>query len=393
MKILFLESHPMWIYGLPNGFKEEGHTVMISGPLSKDNISEMLDLFKPDLIIYLGWTNEHSKEKWPWIREAIKKTTIPLVYWATEDPLHTENFTIPLINAVKPDFVFTVTPSLCEKYEKLGFKADHLDFGYHQSVHYPVQPFNNYRCDIAVVANAYPDYFKKNPESFRAEALRTLIKPLIKEGIRVDFWGKHWDKMGEYLGSDIPTNWIHGYLDYRDANKVYSSAKIVIGLQNSSKQLTMRTFEILGSGGVLLTTDTPAVREKFTPGQDLIVSSGRTETVTKIQEYLKNDIERQQIRENGQKAVQNHSYRNRAKRILEVLENRGVLREIGDITHYSEFLNQIYEIYKISQEDTLAKIANRFNVPIEQLIELNNLSSDKIYAGQIIKIKKKHTNF
>lgn len=195
------------------------------------------------------------------------------------------------------------------------------------------------------------------------------------------------------MGSDIPTNWIHGYLDYRDANKVYSSAKIVIGLQNSSKQLTMRTFEILGSGGVLLTTDTPAVREKFTPGQDLIVSSGRTETVTKIQEYLKNDIERQQIRENGQKAVQNHSYRNRAKRILEVLENRGVLREIGDITHYSEFLNQIYEIYKISQEDTLAKIANRFNVPIEQLIELNNLSSDKIYAGQIIKIKKKHTNF
>ncbi|PFN82002.1 peptigoglycan-binding protein LysM [Bacillus sp. AFS076308] len=391
MKILFLESHPIWIYGLPNGFKEEGHTVMISGPLSKDNISEMLDLFKPDLIIYLGWTNEHSKEKWPWIREAIKKTTIPLVYWATEDPLHTENFTKPLINAVKPDFVFTVTPSLCEKYEKLGFKADHLDFGYHQSVHYPVQPFNNYRCDIAVVANAYPDYLKKNPESFRAEALRTLIKPLIKKGIRVDFWGNHWDKMGEYIGSDIPTNWIHGYLDYRDAYKVYSSAKIVIGLQNSSKQLTMRTFEILGSGGVLLTTDTPAVREKFTPGQDLIVSSGRKETVSKIQEYLKNDLERQQIRENGQKAVQDHSYRNRAKRILEVLENRGILRDIGEIIHYSEFLKEIYEIYKISPDDTLAKIANRYNVPIEQLIELNNLSSDKIYAGQIIKIKKKHT--
>ncbi|MCY8281393.1 hypothetical protein, partial [Bacillus inaquosorum] len=30
MKILFLESHPMWLYGLPNGFRETGHTVMIS---------------------------------------------------------------------------------------------------------------------------------------------------------------------------------------------------------------------------------------------------------------------------------------------------------------------------------------------------------------------------
>lgn len=197
--------------------------------------------------------------------------------------------------------------------------------------------------------------------------------------------------MREYIGRDIPTNWIHGYLDYRDAYKVYSSAKIIIGLQNSSSQLTMRTFEILGSGGVLLTTDTPAVREKFTPDQDLIVSSNHEETVSKIQYYLNNDIERQQIRENGKIAVQDHSYRNRAKRILEVLKNRGILREIGDIIHYLEFLKESYEIYKISPDDTLAKIANRYNVPLEQLIELNNLSSDKIYAGQIIKIKKKHT--
>lgn len=194
MKILFLESHPMWIYGLPNGFKEEGHTVMISGPLSRDNISEILDWFNPDLIISVGWTDEHSKEKWPWIRNAIKKTTIPLVYWATEDPLHTENFTIPLINAIRPDFVFTVTPSLCEKYEELGFKADHLDFGYHQSVHFPVQPLNNYRCDIAVVANAYPEYLKNNPNAFRSDALKILIKPLIKDGIRIDFWGNNWKK-------------------------------------------------------------------------------------------------------------------------------------------------------------------------------------------------------
>lgn len=34
LKILFLESHPMWIYGLPNGFRDTGHTAIISGPIS-----------------------------------------------------------------------------------------------------------------------------------------------------------------------------------------------------------------------------------------------------------------------------------------------------------------------------------------------------------------------
>ncbi|MDQ6599038.1 LysM peptidoglycan-binding domain-containing protein [Bacillus salipaludis] len=389
MKILFLESHPMWIYGLPNGFKEEGHTVMISGPISKENILEILDWFKPDLIISLGWTPEHSKEKWPWIREAIKKTTIPFVYWATEDPLHTENFTLPLINAIRPDFVFTVTPSLCELYEKLGFKAAHLDFGYHQSVHYQVQPMNNYRCDIAVVANAYPEYLEENPDEYRSRSLKRLIRPLIQNGIRVDFWGKDWERMGKFFGKEIPINWIHGYIDYRDAYKVYSSAKIVIGLQNSRTQLTQRTYEILGSGGVLFTSDTSAVRDQFKPGKDLIITSSSEETVEKIQYYLKNDLERQQIRENGKIAVKKHSYRNRAKEMLEVLENRGVLREIGDIIHFSEFLKEIYEMHTVSPGDNLSRIANIYNVPIQQLIELNNLSSNNLYAGQILRIKKK----
>jgi len=30
MRILFLESHPMWIHGLPNGFRDLGHEVMVS---------------------------------------------------------------------------------------------------------------------------------------------------------------------------------------------------------------------------------------------------------------------------------------------------------------------------------------------------------------------------
>jgi spore maturation protein CgeB len=35
MRVLFLENHPMWIHGLPNGFKHAGHEVLISGHLTE----------------------------------------------------------------------------------------------------------------------------------------------------------------------------------------------------------------------------------------------------------------------------------------------------------------------------------------------------------------------
>jgi spore maturation protein CgeB len=393
MKILFLESHPIWMYGLPNGLKEIGHTVMISGPISRENIYEMIDMFQPDLILSMGWTPEHSNEKHPWIKEAVKQTNIPLVYWATEDPLHTLRFTLPLIGRIEPDFVFTVTPSLCKIYEKLGVKVSHLDFSYHESIHRRITPLPQYRCDIAVVANAYPDFIEKNSDIFRASSLQTLIAPLIQKGIRVDFWGNNWDKMGKYLRKDIPHEWIHGYLDYTEAYKVYSSAKIVIGLQNCEDQLTQRTYEILGSGGFLLTSDTAAVRAKFRPGHDLIVSSSPEETLEQVQYYLKNYEKREEIQRYGQQAVKNDSYRYRAEQMLEVLRSNGIIRNtsesIGQVVYYIDILKERYELHHIASGETLWQIARMYNVSLQYLIDINNFESDQIFAGQIMKVRKK----
>ena len=44
---------------------------MISGPVSRENITEMIDEFKPDLIVSMGWTPEHSREKQAWIRKVL----------------------------------------------------------------------------------------------------------------------------------------------------------------------------------------------------------------------------------------------------------------------------------------------------------------------------------
>ncbi|MBS2967485.1 glycosyltransferase [Metabacillus sp. KIGAM252] len=391
MNILFLESHPMWIYGLPNGFKDAGHTAIISGPISIETISPMLEEVKPDLIVSMGWTEEHWEAKQLWIRSAVKKANIPLVYWATEDPLYTKNFTLPLISRMKPALVFTVTPSLIETYEEIGIKAAHLDFGYHDSIHHQIPPLSNYRSDIAVVANAYPNFIKNQPNGYRASSLQTLIAPLLRSGLRIDFWGKDWEHMGKYLGNTIPDDWIHGYVDYRDAHKIYSSAKIVIGLQNCEDQLTQRTYEILGSGGLLLTNDTPAVREKFIPDQDLIVSASPMETVQKVETYLTNPIKRELVRASGRNSVKLNSYQQRAEEMLLHVTSRGILKDTPKSPEGGRWINyETSSIHRVMPGENLAGISNKYNIPLKHLMEINGLPSDKTYAGQILKIKEKN---
>lgn len=43
--------------------------------------------------------------------------------------------------------------------------------------------------------------------------------------------------------------------------------------------------------------------------------------------------------------------------------------------------------YRVSQGDTLYSISRKFNLSVDQLIELNNLSSNAISIGQILKVK------
>lgn len=324
MRILFLESHPMWIHGLPNGFIDAGHQVKISGPLTAENIPQMIADFGPELIVTMGWTPDNTNEKPEWIRKHVKAGGIPHIYWATEDPTHLEVFSLPYIKKVEPDFVFTICPAAIEIYRRLGIKAAHLAFGFQAQVHHPTAVEASYRSELAVVANAYPLLAERYPNHYRLQSMRNLIYPLLQANRRIDFWGRQWDKMAGRLNS-LPAAWLHGYLAYTEANKVYSSAAIVIGLQNHRTQLTQRIYEILGSGGLLLTDDTPAIRRLFEPGKDLVVTSSPSETESLVRYYLNNPGEGEKIRRRTLTAVAGHSYCRRAKYILNVLRAEGII--------------------------------------------------------------------
>ncbi|MGD8188508.1 CgeB family protein [Brevibacillus ginsengisoli] len=325
MKVLFLESHPMWIHGLPNGFRDAGHTVKISGPLTPQKLPRLLKQFKPDLIISMGWTIEHRRYKQLWVRRFITSSGIPFIYWATEDPTHHESFSRPYVRTVKPDFVFTICRSMVNNYKKMGIKATHMDFGYHRKVHRAGKSVKRLRSNIAVVANGYSRILKKYPKHFRRKSLHHLIRPLVQDRIRIDFWGRHWAKMAPILGAKIPRNWIHGYLPYSNAHKVYNSAKIVLGPQNQLTQVTQRTYEILASGGFLITSDTPEVRRLFKPGRDLVVSSSAQQTRKLVSYYMKHPKDRERIRKQGMLTVQKHNYKRRAQYMIQQLKKHKIL--------------------------------------------------------------------
>lgn len=396
MRVLFLESHPMWIHGLPNGFRDSGHDVMISGPLTEQNIPEMLGEFQPDLIVMIGWGPEQTPVKLDWIFRHVRQTEVPLVYWATEDPTFTESFTMPLIQRVQPDFVFTICPKHLDYYAERGIKAAHMDFGFHSSIHCPVPAEEAYRTSIAVVANAYPHVFEQYSGHYRLVSLFTLIRPLLHEGMRIDFYGRDWDKMKPYLGMDIPSEWIHGYLSYPDAHKVYSSADIMIGLQNYETQLTQRTYEILGSGGFLVTQDTEAVRSMFTSGKELVAAASATDKLQIIEHYLQHPEKRKEIREQGRRAVSHANYQHRADYMVQVLQEQGLLPQTlataagqGQLISYADLIRERYEVHDVRPGDTLWKIAQAYGVTIEHIMKENGLTSYDIYVDQYLKIRER----
>ncbi|MGM0878471.1 MAG: CgeB family protein [Bacillota bacterium] len=320
VRVLFLESSQIWLNTLPYGFRDAGHKVKSSGPLTKENILKIIKNFHPDFVISIGMGPETNPNKQSLIRHYVKPFGIPIIYWAVEDPHFTHSFTMPLIHRMKPDFVFTLSKEKVNFYKQKGIPSAHLDFGFHPSVHSFVETEEHYRSSIAIVANAYPNVLNSSPDHYRNQSLKTLIQPLVSKEILFYVWGRDWEKMKPFLGKEIPKSWIKGYINYPEANKVYSSADIMIGLQNYKTQVTQRTYEILGSKGFLITSDTDAVRELFKPGQDLIVSSSSEETINLVEYYLQYPDKRKRIQEQGRCSVQKHSYKYRAEQIIRTLK-------------------------------------------------------------------------
>lgn len=324
LRILFLETHPMWIYGLPRGFRKLGHNVKWCAPNSK--AERLIQAFKPELIFVVGWTPANNRpRKQRRIAQLARMAGAPLVYWSTEDPGYTDTFSLPLIRRTRPDFVFTIHRPSVRRFRKQGLRSAHLDFGSDPDTHRPTAAVKSYRGTAALVANGYWKLYREKPRHYRFQSLRRLMNPFLKAGGKVDLYGRDWGKMKRLFSVSIPARRIHGYLPYKEAVKIYNSVDFVVGPQNAEDRLTQRTYEILASGGLLITDDTPEVRRWFRPGAELLVSSSEAETRRLMRRYRDRPKDRERIRKNAVRAAARYSYKRRAAYVLHTLRKCGII--------------------------------------------------------------------
>lgn len=112
----------------------------------------------------------------------------------------------------------------------------------------------------------------------------------------------------------------HGPVNnYQEMPLVFRLSKINlnISLRSILSGIPQRAFDIMGSGGFLLSNYQNDFLDFFTPGEDFIFYESKADLLDKIDYYLTHEEERLQISKNGHdKVAAAHTYRHRVREML-----------------------------------------------------------------------------
>lgn len=115
-----------------------------------------------------------------------------------------------------------------------------------------------------------------------------------------------------------------GSVDYwSEMPKVFHASKINLNftIPNIKSGIPLRMWDVLGSGGFLMTNFQAEIPCYFKEGEDLVCFDGIEDLCEKVGYYLAHEEERRQIAENGYRKVkEHHDYKKRIKSILETVE-------------------------------------------------------------------------
>ena len=323
MKVLLLSMDPIFVDDVAWGFESLGHVVLSMQPASPADYDQILQQFQPELIMTLGSPAYYKNvDLLMHIGNRQGGGAPPLIHWDT-DGITWRDLEISLIKKVNPDFVFTICPDMLGILEENRIPCAMLPYAFSPKTHFQGSKATEYGGMITFVGNAYSEMVCTHPEHLRTKSIAALIKPLLQNNEKVDFWGDvgHAYVMRQAMDCYVPSVWLHGPCPYRRTYEIYSSCFINIVPQNHKHHLTKRTYEILGSGGFILTLDTPEIRRLFTPGKELEVSASSEQTLEIVSYYRKNPESYSKVRECALLAAQNHTYRERAAFIIEKLKD------------------------------------------------------------------------
>lgn len=314
MKVLSLNEGTYYVtLGLMEAMKERGYETSILPLLGLDPDSQRylllryLKSFKPNWLLTPGWSVGYFDVNT--VATVMEQYMIPQVYWATEDPLFFDNVSMKF--APRCDYVFTTAEECVSRYQQLGKPSSTLLFGCNPQIFRPVDPVPEFQHDIVLVANNYTWFDPANDH--RRQAIRDVVMPLCESGYDIRIWGNSWNAPESEF--QIDGSRCAGTCNYLQTPAVYSSAKIVLGIQsigNSPTQTSCRTFEIMGCGAFYLTCYTPSHERLFENHHHLVWSRSPTETIELVDYYLSHDAERRAVAAEGRAEIlRHHTYAHR----------------------------------------------------------------------------------
>ncbi len=319
LKVLALLSLDVFRLSLGWALEELGHNVYYLNEIREDLIEQAIKVFKPDVFFDMGWDVEHcSKKKVAVLEHLLKKHNLYHVYFAEEDALHFERWSKPYVMQVRPQFVLTRSPQCISEYRGMGIEATYLDVGCNPRFHRKGPSYSKYACDVSIVANAQLVW-----EIYRRQSITDLVVPLLEEVINLKIWGRDWNQVESYLGVDAPRSDVwQGLIPFTETPWAYNSSIINVSIQSVENQVSNRTYDILSTGGFLLTSDTPGVREKIKRGVHCEVSASAEETKEKVHYYLIHDETRNRIAQAGRElAIRHLSYQSTLPAVWTLIEN------------------------------------------------------------------------
>lgn len=112
----------------------------------------------------------------------------------------------------------------------------------------------------------------------------------------------------------------HGTVDYyQQMPLVFKQSRINlnISLRSIKSGIPLRAFDIMGSGGFLLSNFQADFLDDFVPGEDFVYYESKEDLLYKIDYYLSHEEERTEIARNGHdKVAAGHTFRHRVRDML-----------------------------------------------------------------------------
>ena len=312
MKILFTNNAPVIKHGIGQAFADFGVDVRYTQIVHDPDWINIFEEFKPDYVFNDGGWDTYNI-LFPFLTERNTRH----IFWAIEDPIFFQHLSLP--HALQSEFVFTTCQETITQYQAHGVQAYLLPFACHPDFHKRVAPDPRFNHDIVFVGNNYSE-FKE-----RIAGAERILKPLMDANYNIKIYGNEW-WLYQSRPFIIDPRFYGGYLGSEDLPAVCASVPIVLGLHSvttSSTMMSMRTFEVLGSGGFHLTQWTPAIESMFKNHYHLVWSNSAEETLDLVNYYLAHPELREKIALQGQREVyEKHTYHKRIEQFLPMLTER-----------------------------------------------------------------------